>query len=94
MSSLRQRGAAEKQLNGSITADSALEKAKAVSLFDSRTRSPYIIYLTTSFILTLLIYIAAIWNSHWTDVFNAHPLRGEMGLGRFVIKGVRFDEGE
>lgn len=70
------------------------EKPQATSVFDSKTYSPYIIYLSTSFLLTLLIYVAAFWNTQWNDIFNAHPSRGEMGLGRFIIKGVRYNQGE
>ncbi|KAJ2955554.1 hypothetical protein NQZ79_g8446 [Umbelopsis isabellina] len=62
------------------------------TVFDSRTASPFIIYLATSFATIVLIYVAAIWNTQWEDIFNSHPLRGEMGLGRFIIKGVRMNE--
>ncbi|KAI9282519.1 hypothetical protein BC943DRAFT_309631 [Umbelopsis sp. AD052] len=70
------------------------EKPQPTSVFDSKTYSPYIIYLSTSFLLTVIIYVAAFWNTQWSDVFNSHPARGEMGLGKFTIKGVRFDQSE
>ncbi|KAI8576921.1 hypothetical protein K450DRAFT_254240 [Umbelopsis ramanniana AG] len=70
----------------------APEKPQPTSVFDSKTYTPYIIYLSTSLLLTVIIYVAAFWNTQWSDLFNSHPARGEMGLGKFIIKGVRFDE--
>ncbi|KAI7872118.1 hypothetical protein BDF14DRAFT_1756716 [Spinellus fusiger] len=52
------------------------------------------IYLGTSIAFGTVVVLLALKNTSWSDFLNAHPHRGEMGLGRFIIRGTRYIEGK
>ncbi|KAI9019479.1 hypothetical protein CLU79DRAFT_757336 [Phycomyces nitens] len=53
-----------------------------------------LIYISTSIGFATLVVFLALLPTTWTNLFNAHPRRGEMGLGRFVIRGTRVVNGK
>ncbi|KAI8640649.1 hypothetical protein BD408DRAFT_419421 [Parasitella parasitica] len=68
-------------------------KSAQKNIFD---KYPYTIYLLTSFGFGLLVTVLALWNSQnsWFDFFNSKPLKGDMGFGRFSIRGSRYVNGK
>jgi hypothetical protein len=59
------------------------------------TINPYFIYVVTSIAFGALVTVLALWSSPntWSDFFNSKPGRGEMGFGRFIIRGSRYING-
>ncbi|KAG2232689.1 hypothetical protein BDF21DRAFT_418150, partial [Thamnidium elegans] len=60
------------------------------------TRKPYLFYIATSFAFGGLVTVLALCTSPntWSDFLKSKPLRGEMGFGRFIIRGSRFINGK
>jgi hypothetical protein len=60
-----------------------------------RIINSYLVYLATSIAFGGLVTVLALWSSPntWSDFFNSKPIRGEMGFGRFVIRGSRYING-
>ncbi|OAD76791.1 hypothetical protein PHYBLDRAFT_185853 [Phycomyces blakesleeanus NRRL 1555(-)] len=52
------------------------------------------IYVSTSVAFATLVVFFALLPTTWGNFFNAHPKRGEMGLGRFIIRGTRMINGK
>lgn len=59
-------------------------------------RYPFTVYVLASFGFGFLVTVAALWNSPntWSDFYNSKPLRGDMGFGRFSIRGARYINGK
>ncbi|KAI9498463.1 hypothetical protein BDB00DRAFT_800386 [Zychaea mexicana] len=52
------------------------------------------IYVIASLVFASLTTVLALWPTHdWSNFYNARPVRGEMGLGRFLIRGTRYGDG-
>ncbi|KAI8085870.1 uncharacterized protein B0P05DRAFT_534038 [Gilbertella persicaria] len=60
------------------------------------TRNPYLFYTTTSFAFGIVVTLLALCTSPntWSDFYNSRPVRGDMGFGRFLIRGTRFVNGQ
>ncbi|OBZ86864.1 hypothetical protein A0J61_05089 [Choanephora cucurbitarum] len=58
-------------------------------------RHPYLIYISSSFAFGVVVTILALCTSShtWQDFYNSRPVRGEMGFGRFLIRGTRYVNG-
>ena len=53
------------------------------------------IYIFASLLFASLTTIFALWPTHdWNNFYNSRPVRGEMGLGRFLIRGTRYVNGK
>jgi hypothetical protein len=56
--------------------------------------NPFFVYISTSFLFGLIVvYLALGPSDKWHNFLNSKPLRGEMGFGRFVIRGARIING-
>lgn len=52
-------------------------------------------YVAASFVYAALVTCLALWSTgNLADFYNARPARGEMGLGRFLIRGSRIVNGK
>ncbi|KAG0172228.1 hypothetical protein DFQ28_011268 [Apophysomyces sp. BC1034] len=52
------------------------------------------LYVGTSLAFATVVVVLALWPTAWSDFYNARPQRGEMGLGRFLIRGARIVNGK
>jgi hypothetical protein len=73
-----------------------LTRSPAVVKKNIITKNPYLFYISTSIAFGALVIVLSLYLSpnSWNDFYNSRPLRGEMGFGRFLIRGTRFVEGE
>lgn len=55
------------------------------------TRYTHLWYILTAGLAALIIVITALSTVQWSDFTNQHPKSGEMGFGKFIIKGARDD---
>jgi hypothetical protein len=54
-------------------------------------RHPHVFYIATSIAYGIAVTLLSLVT--WSDFFNSKPTRGEMGFGRFAIRGSRFVNG-
>lgn len=60
------------------------------------TKNPFLFYISTSIAFGALVTVLSLWTSPngFSDFCNSRPQRGEMGFGRFLIRGTRFIDGK
>ncbi|CAO3656144.1 unnamed protein product [Mucor fragilis] len=60
------------------------------------SKHPFTVYIVASFGFGLLVTVLALWNSPntWSDFYNSKPIKGDMGFGRFSIRGSRYINGK
>lgn len=61
-----------------------------------RNYGHYALYIITSLLFGCLVTVMALYSSpnSWYDFFNSKPQKGDMGFGRFFIRGSRFINGK
>ncbi|KAG2203367.1 hypothetical protein INT47_010065 [Mucor saturninus] len=62
------------------------------SIRNIATKHPYTFYIATSVAYGVLVTLLSLVTP--SDFFNSKPARGDMGFGRFVIRGSRFVNGK
>jgi hypothetical protein len=56
----------------------------------------YAFYIITSLVFGCLVTILSLYSSPntWHDFYNSKPQRGDMGFGKFLIRGSRVMDGK